>query len=81
MWKSAERAPSFANYTLAFALQLKKKHGKTSVRIRKTSVRSRKTSVRVQYTYYQNTHTLNAAVKFWILKIVGVFFGLLRKTS
>jgi hypothetical protein len=25
--------PVFANYTLAFALQLKKKHGKTSVRV------------------------------------------------
>src|SRR5215470_17584721 len=55
-------------------LQLRKKHGKTSVRVRKTSVRVRKTSVRlrktsvtVQYTYYQKhphitkpsqTHTL-----------------------
>jgi len=46
--------PVFASFTLAFALQLKKKHGKTSVRVRKTSVRLRKTSVRVQYTYYQN---------------------------
>jgi hypothetical protein len=46
--------PVFASFTLAFALQLKKKHCKTSVRIRKTSVRLRKTSVRVQYTYYQN---------------------------
>ena len=41
----------FASFTLAFALQLRKDHGKTSVRVRKTSVR-------VQYTYYQNTHTL-----------------------
>jgi hypothetical protein len=40
MWKSA-----------GCALHLRKKHGKTSVRVRKTSVR-------VQYTYYQNTHTL-----------------------
>jgi len=47
----------FASFTLAFALQLRKKHGKTSVRVRKTSVRLRKTSVRVQYSYYQNTHT------------------------
>ena len=45
--------PFFASFTLAFALQLRRKHGKTSVRIRKTSVRLRKTSVRVQYTYYQ----------------------------
>jgi hypothetical protein len=45
--------PDFASFTLAFALHLRKKHGKTSVRVRKTSVRLRKTSVRVQYTYYQ----------------------------
>jgi len=60
MWKSAGRAPSFASFTLAFALQLRKKHGKTSIRVRKTSVT-------VQYTYYQKhphitkpsqTHTL-----------------------
>jgi hypothetical protein len=45
--------PVFASFTLAFALQLEKKHGKTSVRVRKTSVRLRKTSVKVQYAYYQ----------------------------
>jgi len=43
--------PIFASFTLAFALQLRKKHGKTLVRVRKTIVRLRKTSVRVQYTY------------------------------
>ena len=43
--------PVFASFTLAFGLQLRKKHGKTSVRLRKTSVR-------VQYTYYQNTRRL-----------------------
>jgi hypothetical protein len=43
--------PNFASFTLAFALKLKKKHGRTSVRVRKTSVRvknlsqSSKTSV------------------------------------
>jgi hypothetical protein len=31
--------PVFARFTLAFALQLRKKHGKTSVRVRKTTVR------------------------------------------
>jgi len=36
--------PVFASFTLAFVLQLRKKHGKTSVRVRKTSVRV-KTSV------------------------------------
>ena len=40
--------PFFASFTLAFALQLRKKHGKTSVRVKKTSVRLRITSVRVQ---------------------------------
>ena len=37
--------PVFASFTLAFALQLRKKHGKSSVRVRKTSVRLIKTSV------------------------------------
>jgi hypothetical protein len=46
--------PVSTSFTLAFALQLRKKHGKTSV----TVVRLRETSVRVQYTYNQNTHTL-----------------------
>jgi len=41
--------PVFASFTLTFALQLRKKHGKTSVRVRKTLFRLRKTSVRVQY--------------------------------
>jgi len=41
--------PVFASFTLAFALQLREKHGKTSVRVRKTSIRLRKTSVRLQY--------------------------------
>jgi hypothetical protein len=41
----------FGSFTLAFALQLRKKHGKTSVRVRRISVRLRKTSVRVQYTF------------------------------
>ena len=55
----------FACFTLAFALQLRKKHGKnsvrereTSVRLRKTSVRLRKTSVRIQYIYKPYTHKL-----------------------
>jgi hypothetical protein len=30
---SAGRAPSLTSYTLAFALQLRNKHGKTSVRV------------------------------------------------
>jgi hypothetical protein len=39
------------SFTLAFALQLKKKHGKTSVRVRETSVRVRETSVIVPGTF------------------------------
>jgi len=57
MWKECGPCPVFASFTLAFALQLRKKHGKTSVGARKTSVSLRITSVRVQCTYYQNTHT------------------------
>jgi len=34
---SAGRAPVFASFTLAFALQLTKKHGKTSVRVAEES--------------------------------------------
>jgi len=45
-----EECPVFASFTLAFALKLRKKHGKTSVRVRKTSVRVRKTSVRLSKT-------------------------------
>jgi hypothetical protein len=41
MWKSAGRAPFFEFYP-GFFLQLRKKHGKTSVRVRKTA-RVRKT--------------------------------------
>ena len=40
--------PVFASFTLAFALQLRRKHGKTSVRVRKISVRLIKTSVSVK---------------------------------
>jgi hypothetical protein len=52
--------PVFASFTLAFALQLREKHGKTSVRVRKTSVRLRKTS---KYSIHitKNTHTLQNA--------------------
>jgi len=48
--------PLFASFTLAFAIQLRIKHGKNSVRVRRTSVR-------VQYTHYQNTHTYTHITK------------------
>jgi hypothetical protein len=42
--------PVFASFTLVFALQLRKKRGKTSAKVAKTSVRVAKTSVRVAKT-------------------------------
>jgi len=33
IWEECGPCPVFASYTLAFALQLKKKHGRTSVRV------------------------------------------------
>ena len=32
-WEKCEPCPIFASYTLAFALQLRKKHGKATVRV------------------------------------------------
>jgi len=32
-WEECGPCPVFASYTLAFALQLRKKHGKTTVRV------------------------------------------------
>jgi hypothetical protein len=47
MWNRRGRAPSKnASFTLAFALQLKKKHGKTSVRLWKNLSQVKKTSVK-----------------------------------
>jgi len=34
-WEECGPCPVFASYTLAFALQLRKKHGQTSVRVAK----------------------------------------------
>jgi hypothetical protein len=52
--------PVFASFALAFALQLRKKHGKTSVRVRKTSVRLRKACQSAVYILpkhpYKHTH-------------------------
>ena len=55
--------PVSESFTLAFTLQLRKKHGKTSARVRKTSVRLRKTSeysIRITKTptrTHTHTHT------------------------
>jgi hypothetical protein len=42
--------PVLASFALACALKLRKKHGKTSVRVRKTCHGKKKTSVRVRKT-------------------------------
>ena len=52
--EECEPCPVFASFTLAFALQLRKNHGQTSVRVRKNSVRLRKTSVRVEKNFSQS---------------------------
>jgi hypothetical protein len=46
--EECEPCPVFASFTLAFVLQLRRKNGKTSVRVRKTSVKVRKTLIRVK---------------------------------
>jgi hypothetical protein len=48
---SVGRAPSLTSYTLAFALQLRKKHGKTSVRV----------AARTSQTQY-NTRTMKSTI-------------------
>jgi hypothetical protein len=46
----------FASFTLAFVLQLRKNHGKTSVRVRQTSVRVRRTSEYCKHITKTPTH-------------------------
>ena len=70
--------PVFASFTLAFALQLRKKHGKTSVRVRKTSVRLRKTSVRLRKTSVRLRKTSVKSIRLvalYDLKFVLLFRG------
>jgi hypothetical protein len=58
MWKSAGRAPpKNASFTLQFALQLRKNHGNTSVRVWKTSVRLRKPQLLQNPHTHTHTHT------------------------
>ena len=59
--------PDFVSFTLAFALKLRKKHGKTSVRVRKTTVRVRKTTVRVRKTSVRVRKTCQGTVYTYIL--------------
>jgi hypothetical protein len=53
--------PVFASFTLAFALQLRRKHGKASVGVRKISVRLIKTSVSVLSLTDENVFDLEIA--------------------
>jgi hypothetical protein len=55
--------PVFPSFTLAFGLQLRKKHGKTSVRVRKTLVRLIKTSVSVVETSVRVRKTSGRLIK------------------
>ena len=52
-WEECRPCTVFASYTLAFALRLRKKHGKISVRVETNSVRVGKTSVKVGTTSFR----------------------------
>ena len=55
IWEECGRCPVFASYTLAFASQLRKKHGKTSFRV----------------LYYSNNDAIKStdSCKFWALLV------------
>jgi hypothetical protein len=67
--------PVFASFTLAFALQLRKKHEKTSVRERKTSQVTKNLS---QSTVYILPKTPTHLGPLTILYVIGVPFAHLR---
>jgi len=50
--------PVFASFTLAFASQLTKEHGKISVSVRKNPSQVKKNLSQSTVYIYQNTHTL-----------------------
>jgi len=56
---------AFAGFTLTFALQLRKKHGETSVRVRKTSVRLKKIC-------HSTVYILSKTPTHYILKMYAV---------
>ena len=65
--------PVFASFTLALALQLRKKHGKTKARKNLSQV---KKNLTVQYTYYQKLPHVTKpsqthSVKVWICRAVS----------
>jgi uncharacterized integral membrane protein len=51
IWKRGGACPVFASYTLSFALQLRKKHGKTSVGVERVPVGTMKTEYTEQNIY------------------------------
>jgi hypothetical protein len=59
--------PVFANYTLAFALQLRKKHGKTSVRVAEEiqiiHIIKAPTHYKIHPYTHTHTHTLQNSLK------------------
>ena len=73
-WEECGPCPVFASYTLAFALQLRKKHGKTSLRVaRRVPVGTMKT----EYTE-QNIHNNNKNLVIYIVferKILRIIYG------
>jgi hypothetical protein len=58
--------PVFASFTLAFALKLRKKPGKTCQG--KKNLSQVMENLRVQYIYYQNNHTLQNPHKHTLYK-------------
>jgi hypothetical protein len=58
MWKSVGRGPSLRVLPCGICLTTQEKTWKNLNQGKKTLSQVMKTSVKVQYTYYQNTHTL-----------------------
>jgi hypothetical protein len=58
--------PVFASFTLAFASQLRKRHGKTSVRLRETSVKVRLLICLTQHYHVQVPNTVAKVAVPWI---------------
>jgi hypothetical protein len=63
---SAGRTPSLTSYTLAFALQLRKKHGKTSVRV--ASRTSQADTVQYTNSERYKTQKKNSSTKYYNVK-------------
>ena len=68
--------PVFASFTLAFALQLRKKHGKSSVRVRKPQSEFSKHITKTHTHYKTNTytHTYTFYLFFYFLVYIDDMF-------